>query len=74
MAVTLLRNYSRCQIRLQSGVDGGGNPVYVSRMFGRIKPDTPDQDLYDVVQAVLGLQELPVHTIRRLEDGELVEE
>jgi hypothetical protein len=74
MAILLMRNFSRCQVRLQSGVDGEGNPIYATRVFGRIKPDTSDQDMYDVVQGIVGLQDLPVHTIRRLEDGELVEE
>jgi hypothetical protein len=74
MAVTILRNFTRCQVRLQSGTDGEGHPVYVSRIFSRIKPDTTNQDLYDVIMAILSLQDLPVHTVRRLEDGELIDE
>ena len=74
MAVFLEKNYSRCQISLQNGVDDDGNPILVNRYFSRIHPDTSHQDLYDVVQTLLGLQELPVRTIRRLDDGELVSE
>ncbi|MBS4008727.1 MAG: DUF1659 domain-containing protein [Clostridium sp.] len=72
MAIILEKNFTRCQVSLQDGVDQQGNPVLVSRLFGRIHPETTHQDLYDVMQAIMGLQELPVRSIRRLDDGELV--
>lgn len=72
VAVILEKSYSRCQVRLQDGVDGKGDPVFVNRVFGRIVPDTTNQDLYDVVRAVMGLQTLQVYAIRRLEEGELI--
>ncbi|MBS3899974.1 MAG: DUF1659 domain-containing protein [Dethiobacter sp.] len=72
MAIILEKNFTRCQVSLQDGTDEQGNPILVNRLFGRIFPDTTHQDLYDVVQAIMGLQELPVRTIRRLDDGELV--
>ncbi len=72
MAVILEKNFTRCQVSLQAGVDEQGNPLIVSRLFGRIYPETSHQDLYDVIQGIMGLQELPVSTIRRLDEGELV--
>ena len=72
MAIILEKNFTRCQVSLQDGVDQLGNPVLVSRLFGRIHPDTTHQDLYEVVQGIMGLQGLPVRTIRRLDDGELL--
>lgn len=72
MAVILEPNYSRCQVRLQNGVDGNGDPILVNRTYGRILPVTVHQDLFDVFTAVMGLQNLPVYAIRRLEDGELI--
>jgi len=72
MAVTFEKSFSRCQVRLQNGVDGQGEPVYVNRVFGRIRPDAAHQDVYDVMSAVMALQELPVVTIRRIDDGELI--
>ncbi|MBS3948739.1 MAG: DUF1659 domain-containing protein [Dethiobacter sp.] len=72
MSVILAKGFTRCQVRLQSGVDEQGNPVYVNRMFGRIRPETSHQDVYDVVQALLSLQSLPVSYLRRLDDGELL--
>lgn len=74
MAVILEKNYTRCQVSLQNGVDGEGNPILVNRYFSRIHPDTTHQDLYDVMQALLDLQELSVRSLRRLDDGELLDE
>lgn len=73
MSVVLLRGFTRCQARLQNGVNGEGEPIYVNRMFGRIRPETTHQDLYEAIQVVLSLQSLPVRSLRRLDDGELVE-
>ena len=72
MPVILEPNYSRCQVRLQNGVDTEGNPVLESRTYGRILPTVSDQDIYDVFTALMGLQSLPVYAVRRLEDGELI--
>ena len=74
MAVVLEPNYSRAQVRLQNGVDGNGDPILVNRTYGRILPTVSDQDVYDVMQALMGLQSLTVYSIRRLEDGELINE
>ncbi|NLN06733.1 MAG: DUF1659 domain-containing protein [Firmicutes bacterium] len=72
MAVVLEPNYSRCQIRLQTGVDEDGDPILVSRTYGRIRPATSHQDVYEVFTALMGLQNYAVYAIRRLEDGELI--
>lgn len=74
MALIYEKNYTRCQVRLQSGVDGNGEPVYVARTFGRIHPDTSHQDLYDVIIGIMNLQSLPVNAVRRLDDGELIQQ
>jgi hypothetical protein len=74
LAVILEPGYTRCQVRLQNGVNAEGEPVYVSRTFTRIRPNATHEDIYEVIQAVLGLQTLPVITLRRLDDGELVSE
>lgn len=74
LAVILEKSYTRCQVRLQNGVDDLGDPIYVNRVLGRILPDASHQDLYDVVQAVFSLQSLPISIIRRIDDGELIEE
>ena len=72
MAVMLEKDFSRCRASLEHGVDAEGNPILVTRAFGRILPATTDQDMYDVVQAILTLQGLPVRSLRRYDDGELI--
>jgi hypothetical protein len=74
LAVILEPGYTRCLVRLQNGVDAEGEPVYVSRTFTRIRPAATHEDVYGVIQAVLALQSLPVISLRRLDDGELVSE
>lgn len=74
MAVIYEKGLSRCQVRLQNGFDGEGNPVFVNRMVSRIHPDTTHQDLYDVISAIMSLQILTVDAVRRLDDGELINE
>ena len=74
MAVVLDPNYSRCQVRLQSGVDNEGNPIFISRTYGRILPTTTNEDFYEVFSALMSLQSLTVAALRRLEDGELINE
>jgi len=72
MAVTLLPNYSRCQVRLQRGVDAQGGPTYINRTFTRIRPQATHQDIYDSISSLLALQTLPAVSLRRIDDGELV--
>lgn len=74
MAVTLLPNYSSCQVRLQKGLNALGEPVYTSRTFTRIRPQATHQQIHDVMFSLFSLQTLPVVSFRRIDDGELVSE
>jgi hypothetical protein len=74
MAVVLEPNYSRCQVRLLEGVDDQGNPVLRSRTYGRILPTVSHEDVFEVFMALMSLQNLEVYAIRRLEDGDLINE
>lgn len=74
MAIVLEPSYSRCQVRLQSGVDEDGDPIVVSRTYGRVLPSTTNDDFHEVFTALMALQSLNVYAIRRLEDGELINE
>jgi len=64
--------FSTCRVRLQTGTDAQGNPVFASRSYSRIKPDVLDQDIYDVITAVLNLQQHQVVTINRQDNSELL--
>jgi len=72
MAVILAPNYSRCLVRLQSGVDEDGNPILVSRSYGRILPTASHEDVYEVMMALMNLQNFTVYSVHRLEEGELI--
>lgn len=74
VALVYEKGFSRCEVTLQNGVNGQGEPIFISRVFGRIHPDTSHQNLYDVVQAVFSLQILPIDTVRRIDEGELIQQ
>ncbi|OIQ10398.1 DUF1659 domain-containing protein [Neomoorella thermoacetica] len=59
------------QLRLQTGTDAAGQPVYRVRSYSRVKPAAADQDVYDVAQAIGGLQVYPVTAISRVNENDL---
>jgi len=63
---------SRVILRLEAGVNGEGNPIYTNRSYSRIKTDASDQDVYDIAVILAGLQSLPVVSITRVNQMELV--
>lgn len=63
---------SRVTLRLEAGVDANGNPTYTSRSYSRVKTNASDQDVYDIAVILAGLQSLPVVTITRVNQMELV--
>ncbi|WP_066638580.1 DUF1659 domain-containing protein [Desulfolucanica intricata] len=74
MAVTKVPSGSALRMRLQTGVDGEGNPVYRTKSLNNVKADALDQDIYDVSQAVSGLQEYTLVSVERVDNAELVDE
>jgi len=61
------------QLELQTGVDAQGNPVYRDKNLRYIKPDAADQDLFDVAQALAGLQEYTLSKVSRIDTSQLVQ-
>ncbi len=61
------------QLEVQTGVDAQGNPVYRNKNLRSVKPDAADQDLYDVAQALAGLQEYPLYKVSRIDASQLVQ-
>lgn len=59
----------RARLKDGQGKDGKDKFAYVN--FANIRTDTPDQDVHDVVKAILGLQEKEVAAIFKLENKEL---
>lgn len=73
MAVVKLPQTSTIAIKLQKGVTTSGSPAYVTRNYTG-KPSAADQDLFDVAQALMGLQSYPVAEIARVDNASLVSE
>ena len=61
------------QLELQTGLDAQGNPVYRNKNLRYVKPDAADQDLYDVAQALAGLQEHTLSKVSRIDASQLVQ-
>lgn len=71
MAVVKVPQSSTIAIKLQKGVTTSGSPAYVTRNYS-CKATAADQDLFDVAQALMGLQKYPVSDITRVDNAYLV--
>ncbi|WP_169717661.1 hypothetical protein SPSIL_033640 [Sporomusa silvacetica DSM 10669] len=71
MAVIKLPQNSTIAIKLQKGVTTSGSSAYVTRNYA-CKATATDQDLFDVAQAVMGLQAYPLADITRVDNANLV--
>lgn len=73
MAVNRVPGGTVLQLELQTGVDAQGNPIYRNKNLSSIRPDAADQDLFDVAQALAGLQEYTLSKISRIDASQLVQ-
>jgi len=73
MAVNKVSGGTVLNLEVQTGVDAQGNPVYRNRNYKSIDPSAADQDLYDVAQAIAGLQSYTLSKISRVDNAQLVE-
>lgn len=65
MAVTSSAKGTVLVVTFQTGLSATGSPVLRQRSFQNVKADAVDQDVYDIAQAIYGLQQFPVITVRR---------
>ncbi len=71
MAVTSSAQGSVLVATYQTGLSAAGAPVLRQRSFPNVKADALDQDVFDVAQALYGLQDYPLITVRRDDRFEL---
>lgn len=72
MAVIKTPQSSKLVVKVQTGVNTSGNPVYRLRSFQNVKPSAADADVHAVAQALADLQQHAVANIARVEEGNLV--
>ncbi|WP_027355840.1 DUF1659 domain-containing protein [Desulfofundulus thermocisternus] len=73
MAVNRVPGTTVLRLVLQTGMDDEGNPVYRNKNLNNIRPDAADQDLFDVAQALAGLQEYPLAGVNRIDNVRLLQ-
>lgn len=71
MAVDVIPVSSRLALKLRTGTDTEGNPVFRTRSYSSVKPSAADQDVYDTAQALAGLQQFPVEEISRVNENSM---
>lgn len=72
MAVEAMVKGVKLQIKyLGQVVDG--RQTYITKTYSKVKPEAPDQDIYDVAEVIAGLQTNAIYSISKTEDSELVE-
>ena len=64
MATSTLSN-SRLSLEFDAGIDGKGNTVYARKSFNNVKPQATDDQLYEIVQALVPLQQHELSMIER---------
>jgi hypothetical protein len=64
---------TRVQIQFDLGEDGNGKKLTASKSISNIKPETSDQDIYDLASALVTLQSYPINFIRKVAQADLVD-
>jgi hypothetical protein len=73
MAVTKTPIGSTIRLSLVTGLDELGAPILRTTSLSNVKSAAADQDLFDVANALLGLQEYQLNTISRVDTAELAQ-
>ena len=73
MAIERIEQDSRLLMRNEIGENDDGEPIYRVRTLARVYSDSLDEDLWNVANAIAGLQSWPVVEIRRVDNSELLD-
>ena len=71
MAITEAKNPSSLRIKLDLGMEDGRTKVR-SKTFSSVKYDASAQNVYDVAQALMGLQEYQTLEVAKIDNTTLV--
>lgn len=72
MAIISIPSSATLEVKLQTGLNAAGNPVYKTLHFNNVKPIAVDADLHAVGQALGALQSHAVAGLYRTNIGELI--
>ncbi|HML34207.1 MULTISPECIES: DUF1659 domain-containing protein [Sporomusa] len=72
MAVVKMPQSGKLVLKVQTGVNASGNPVYRNRTFANVNPGVADSDLFAVAEGLAGLQEHTLADIVRQDLNNLV--
>lgn len=73
MAVNNVPVGATLRLQLQTGVDGNGDPIIRNKSLTNVKAAALDQDIFDVAQALAGLQEHVLADVLRIDTARLEE-
>lgn len=73
MAVIKTPVVSTIRLSLITGLNPQGGPIFKQTSLSYVKTDALDQDLFDVANALIGIQEYELHEISRVDTAELAE-
>lgn len=72
MAVTKIPQKTSLGIKIQTGLNAAGNPVYKTLGFSNIKSTATDDNVYAVGLGLSSLQKFPVVGIMRTDNNNLI--
>lgn len=72
MAVEKMPQKTALGVKIQTGLNAAGNPVYKTLSFSSVKPAATDTDVYAVGLGLAGLQKYPPVNIARTDYSNLV--
>ncbi len=73
MDVNIIPLACRMQLRLNTGLDADLNPIYRTRSFSNVKPDTENGELFELAEEIGSLQVHTINAVRRVDEVELEE-
>jgi hypothetical protein len=74
MAVVKMPQAARLQIKVQTGLNASGAPVYRVRSLQNLKDEALDDSSYAVAQGLASLQQHTVIAVSRQDDANLIEQ
>ena len=74
MSVITMNNPSSLRVKLDAGLnDSTGNTIVKSKTYSNLKYNANNQYVYDVAQALMGLQDYPVLEVLKQDSTTLAE-